>query len=255
MFTLKDFENVVREKFIENKSIDYISSLTEKETVNNFMKNIKNEGIEFKNIKDVPLFFYLIRYSEDKINNKYIYNSDTEDVMQTARATITTLRGDCEDIHRLYNIANLNFLTENTQKLLILFFGNEKGIIGGHATALTVSGGSYINQDYNFYVSGGSLNSILSYLSDSYYPVYSYVILGIDTENSEDIINYKVEDSGFFNADKQHESYNAEYINNTRNVYNLTKKLYRSGEFEKNIKYSLIAALSIAAIFLGGKIL
>lgn len=247
MYTLKDFENVVKEKFIDNKVLDYTGELTETETVKTFIKNIKAEGIVIENLKDIPQLFYLIRYSEDSFNLKYIYNETKEtDAMQTARMTLLTLRGDCEDIHRLFNVAALNFVEKNAPKLLILFFGDETEIIGGHATALIESGDQYINLDYNFYTYANSLNGILSYLSDAYFNVYSYVILEI--EDIKDKLNYRVAKSGYFT---QRAEYIPQYIPVKADTAKLRKHLYRSGEFQDNLlKYAGIAAGIIAGIMI-----
>lgn len=251
MFKLIDFETVVKEKFINNEALDYKTknSLSETETVKEFINDIKAEGIEINTFKDIPLLFYLLRYSDDDYNLKYVYKRDINDQMQTARLTLLTLRGDCEDVHRFYNAAALNFIDPENIKILVLFFGDETGITGGHATSLIVSGNQYINTDYNWYITSNSLNGILTYISDCYSNVHAYVILGI--ERIEDIIYYKIESSGYYT---ERANYYPEKISQTGAIKAFKNHLYRNAESTDNIK---IVGLSLLALVigLGGKFL
>ncbi|KLO21867.1 hypothetical protein X275_08220 [Marinitoga sp. 1197] len=250
MWTLKDLKEIVEDKFIKTKPFDVETGLNEIETTKAFIEQLKKYNIAIKTLNDIPYLFYLLRYSDDEFTTKLL-SQKHEDLMQTARATIYSLKGDCEDIHRFYNAVAIALGEKvDNVNLIVVFFGNKDKIIGAHATSII---DEKILTDYQAYVYTNSLKGILSYLSDIYFPIYAYVMLSIELKDG--FIHYKYKKSDVF--DNKDYKYSLQVATPTKAINELRHHLYRNSEYESKtkvsnfLKFGSIATLS----YILGKIL
>ncbi|WP_129409053.1 hypothetical protein [Marinitoga lauensis] len=243
MWSLKDLKEIVEDKFIKTKPLDVETGLNEIETTKAFLEQLKKYNIPIKTLNDIPYLFYLLRYSDDEFTTKLL-SQKHEDLMQTARATIYAMKGDCEDIHRFYNAVAiaLGEKVENVN-LMVMFFGDKENITGAHATSVI---NEKILTDYQAYVYANSLKGILSYLKDIYFPIYAYVMLGIELKDG--FIYYKYKRAEVF--DNNDYKYNIQVATPTKAINELRNHLYRNSEYENKektntfLKFGSIAALS-----------
>lgn len=241
MYTLDSLRAVVEKKFISNKPIDFDMPLSEIEAVKKFIDTLKDEGVTIEMMMEIPFIFYLLNYSDDDFTSRMISYTD-DDVMQTARATLFSAKGDCEDIHRLYNAAAVALgVPASKVRLLVVFFGDEKKITGAHATCYIADSTNTLI-DYSYLVTSPSLDGLLSYISDTYKPVYAYVSCMPDITG--DVMTYSIADSGY--ADKR-DKFNVSTCYMTAELAAVKKKIARSSENEKTSTGFITAAGALVA--------
>ena len=247
-WSVSDLVSVVRDKFIETPLIDITTKLTELQTVQLAIEALRAWKVRMNEIVDIPQFYHLMFYHDDEYASKLISGKD--DQMQTAKATLFSLTGDCEDIHRLYQVAAIALGTPaQNSKLMVIFFGDEENITGGHATTLIVKDGVYINLDYTNVITSSKIGGILKYHSQYGNPV-AYVLL---TPNPASILlpQIKYDEPKAFLA-KLEGNYSVTYIPETPQLRALKRHLHRGSEHEKSKFPWLIALGFLAGVLIGG---
>ena len=237
---LDDVKRYLDAKFVKQKPLDISLPVSEIEVVRRALITLKKWGARINTLKDIPQLYYLLGYSDDEYS--YALLSLTgDDMLQSARYTLATLRGDCEDIHRLFQAAAIA-LGERPDRvpLLIVLFGDEKKLTGGHATLLIKSRGGVANIDYTNYVTAKNIEGILKYQSDNYSHVAAYALLYPDL--SEDPYTYHIE---VFKANPEGE-YSVEVIHPSRAIKEIAYHLKRPSERGRvDWKWIALAALGV----------
>ena len=226
---LNSFADIVRSKFMETPLIDITTPLTEMQTVKLAIVALRNWGVRMNEIVDIPQFWHLMFYHDDEYSSKFIAGKD--DQMQTAKATLFALSGDCEDIHRLYQLAAITLgVPAYSSKLLVIFFGSSEKIVGGHATTLIVRESTYVNLDYDKVITSNSIGGILKYHT-RYATPQVYVLLDIDPSTlKSNIVQYKNAKAYSANISG---TYNVLTIPETKSLKKLKYHLHRTSEHGK----------------------
>ena len=241
-WSVDDIKRYLDAKFVKQKPLDISLPLSEIEVVKRSIFTLNKWGASIKTLKDIPQLYYLLSYGDDEYSYKLL-SITGDDMLQSARYTLATLRGDCEDIHRLFQAAAIA-LGERPDNvpLLIVLFGDEEKLTGGHATLLIKSRGGVANIDYTNYVTSGNINGILKYQSDNYSHVAAYALLYPDL--SEDPYTYHIE---VFKARPEGE-YSVQVVPTSEAIQRIAYHLKRPSE-RKQIKWQYLA-LAAGALLL-----
>ncbi len=250
---LGSFADLVDDKFNKTPLIDVTTKLTEMQTIRLALQALRAWGVRMSEVSDIPQLWHLMFYHDDEYASKLIAGKD--DQMQTAKATLFALSGDCEDIHRLYQLTAVVLgVPAPLSWLMVIFFGSSEKIIGAHATTLIYKDGSYINLDYDRVITSSSISGILGYHSQYGMPQL-YVLLKIDTKTLRDpVVKYK----------SPPEAHEAQISNNfkvievqeSENLKKLKYHLHRTAEHEKGVKkytpWILLAGGIVVGTLIGG---
>ena len=247
-WSVSDLVSIVRDKFINTPLIDITTKITELEMVKLAIEALRAWKVRMNDVADIPQLYHLMLYHDDEYASKLI--DGKSDQMQSAKATLFSLTGDCEDIHRLYEVTAIALgIPPQNSKLMVIFFGDEEKIEGGHATTLITKSSAYINLDYDVMITSNSIGGILSYHSMYGTPV-AYVLLTPDPKSVVDnLIKYQ-EPKGFKASPSGR--YTAVEIGETPQLRALKRHLHRDSEHEKKKFPWLIALGFLAGVLIGG---
>lgn len=117
--------------FVKSPPLDISIGKSSKEMVEGFAAGLAEMGVPIRRLEDLAQVFYLLQYQDDDSAAKIF--ALREDILQTPRATLFLLRGDCEDQHHLYQSMAYYLRLHSDPKLLVVTMIKDSKELKGHA--------------------------------------------------------------------------------------------------------------------------